>query len=98
MRSDVLHNIFQITRSYLLFVCATNSQHIHSPSTHPLAMQIREKEDSGVDMTAVKIGNLSTSNVTSLIAEALGMEDNEDAVKTLAAIVHRKTNGNAFFV
>ena len=61
-------------------------------------MQIREKEDSGIDFTAIKIGNLSTSNVTSLIAEALGMEDNEDAVKTLAAIVHRKTDGNAFFV
>jgi len=83
---------------FFLYVPQTRNIHIHSPSTHPLAMQIREKEDSGVDMTAIKIGNLSTSNVTSLIAEALGMEDNEDAVKTLAAIVHRKTNGNAFFV
>ena len=61
-------------------------------------MQIREKEDSSIDFTAINIGNLSTSDVTSLIAEALGMEDNEDSVKTLAAIVHRKTDGNAFFV
>ena len=83
----------------LFFIYTPQTCNIHSPSsTHPLAMQIREKEDSGIDFTAIKIGNLSTSNVTSLIAEALGMEDNEDAVKTLAAIVHRKTNGNAFFV
>ena len=71
----------------------------HSPtSTHPLAMQIREKEEMGIIITAIKIGNLTLENVTSLIAEALGMEDNEDAVKTLAATVHRKTDGNAFFV
>lgn len=68
------------------------------PSTHPLAMQIREKEEMGIIITAIKIGNLSLDNVTSLVAEALGMEDNKDAVKNLAAIVHRKTDGNAFFV
>ena len=61
-------------------------------------MQIREKEEMGIIITAMKIGNLSLENVTSLVAEALGMEDNEDAVKNLAATVHRKTDGNAFFV
>jgi len=61
-------------------------------------MQIREKEEMGIIITAIKIGNLSLENVTSLVAEALGMEDNEDDVKNLAAIVHRKTDGNAFFV
>jgi len=66
--------------------------------SHPLAMQIREKEEMGIIITAIKIGNLSLVNVTSLVAEALGMEDNEGAVKNLAATVHRKTDGNAFFV
>jgi len=61
-------------------------------------MQIREKEEMGIIITAIKIGNLSLDNVTSLVAEALGMEDNEGAVKNLAATVHRKTDGNAFFV
>ena len=61
-------------------------------------MQIRETEEMGIIITAIKIGNLSLENVTSLVAEALGMEDNEDAVKNLAATVHRKTDGNAFFV
>lgn len=61
-------------------------------------MQIREKEEMGIIITAIKIGNLTLENVTSLVAEALGMEDSEDAVRHLATIVHRKTDGNAFFV
>lgn len=68
------------------------------PRTHPLALHIREKEQMGIAITAIKVGNLSTNEVTSLIAEALDMEDDEAAVKPLAAIVHKKTDGNAFFV
>ena len=37
-------------------------------------------------------------NVTSLIAEALSMEDEKEKVRPLAATVHKKTDGNAFFV
>ena len=64
--------------------------------THPLALQIREKEQTGIVLTSIDIGNLTLENVTSLIAEALDMDD--DAVKNLATIVHKKTSGNAFFV
>ena len=64
--------------------------------THPLALQIREKEQTGIDLTSIEIGNLTLENVTSLIAEALDMDD--DVVKNLATIVHKKTSGNAFFV
>ena len=67
-------------------------------STHPLALQIREQKQMGIDITCLNIGNLSSTNVKSLVAEALGMEDDEDAVETLAATVHKKTEGNAFFV
>lgn len=52
----------------------------------------------GIAFTTIRIGNLSLANVTSLIAEALGMEDDKDAVQPLAVIVHKKTDGNAFFV
>ena len=38
--------------------------------THPLAMQIREKEEMGIIITAIKIGNLTVENVISLIAQA----------------------------
>ena len=52
----------------------------------------------GIVITAIKVGNLSSHNVTSLVAEALGMEDDEKYVQTLAATVHKKTEGNAFFM
>ena len=52
----------------------------------------------GIAITTIRVGNLSLTNVTSLIAEALGMEDNEDSVQPLATTVHKKTDGNAFFV
>ena len=51
-----------------------------------------------MDLTTIRIGNLSLDYTTSLTAEALGMEDNEDIVQPLATIVHKKTYGNAFFV
>lgn len=76
--------------------CALDTQAIFS--THPLAIQIRDKEQIGMQLTKIKIENLTLDNVISLTSEALGMEDNEESVTSLATIVHRKTEGNAFFV
>ena len=75
-----------------------SSHFCFATSTHPLALRIREKEQMGIVITAIKVGNLSSHNVTSLVAEALGMEDDEKYVQTLAATVHKKTEGNAFFM
>lgn len=47
--------------------------------------------------TVIKIGNLTLKNTTSLVVEALGMEE-DDAVKHLAFIIQKKTEGNAFYV
>ena len=46
----------------------------------------------------IKIGQLSPDNVKNLVAEALNMEDDDDKVKSLSTIIHRKTDGIAFFV
>ena len=67
-------------------------------SSHPLALRIREKERMGIELTEIRIGNLSLDSVKSLVAEALGMEGDEDRVDALATTVHKKTEGNAFFV
>ena len=67
-------------------------------STHPLALHLRELKQMGTAITEINIGNLSLSTVTSLVAEALRMEDDEESVKELATTVHKKTDGNAFFV
>ena len=66
--------------------------------THPLAIHIREKEQSGEVFSTMKIGSLSQDNVKHLVAEALGMEGDEDKVESLSRTIHNKTGGNAFFV
>lgn len=52
----------------------------------------------GSEITTIEVGNLPPANVKSLIAEALRMEDDEDSVSSLATTIHRKTEGNPFFV
>ncbi|KAL7537929.1 hypothetical protein ACHAXR_012069 [Thalassiosira sp. AJA248-18] len=66
--------------------------------SHPLMLQIKDCEANGVETTTLKIGNLSLSHAKSMVAEALRMEDNEEAVSALATTIYKKTNGNAFFV
>eukprot|EP00985_Skeletonema_marinoi_P028034 scaffold23818_cov167-Skeletonema_marinoi.AAC.8 len=51
-----------------------------------------------VSITQIKIGNLNADGVCPFVAEALGMDDEDDNVKTLANITHKKTEGNPFFV
>ncbi len=51
-----------------------------------------------VSITQIKIGNLGVDNVIPLVAEALGMDDDDDKVKSLAETIHKKTGGNPFFV
>jgi len=52
----------------------------------------------GIELTTIKIDNLTEGNVTSLVAEALRMEENEESIKTLASTVYSKTEGNVFYV
>jgi predicted ATPase len=51
-----------------------------------------------VSITKIKIGNLSVDYVVPLVAEALGMDDDDSKVKILAETIHRKTEGNPFFI
>ncbi len=51
-----------------------------------------------VSITKLKIGNLDVDNVVPLVAEALRMDDDDIKVITLAETIHRKTDGNPFFV
>ena len=49
----------------------------------------------GIKTTTMEIGNLASEHVRSLVAEALRMEGNEDSIDSLAATIHKKTEGNA---
>jgi len=51
-----------------------------------------------VSISQIKVGNLGVDNVIPLVAEALGMDDNDNKVKSLAETIHKKTQGNPFFV
>lgn len=73
----------------LLLVGAYRADEVDS--SHPLALQIEEKKQMGIEISEISIGNLCQQYVQSLIAESLGMDDNEGAVETLADIIHKKT-------
>eukprot|EP00985_Skeletonema_marinoi_P023153 scaffold15186_cov80-Skeletonema_marinoi.AAC.1 len=51
-----------------------------------------------VSITTIKIGNLRVDYAIPLVAEALGMDDDDIKVKSLAETIHRKTEGNPFFM
>ena len=51
-----------------------------------------------VSITEIKIGNLSVDYAIPLVAEALGMDDDDSKVKSLAETIHKKTEGNPFFM
>lgn len=65
-------------------------------SPHPLlALQIHEREEMG---TLINIGNLTLKNTTTLVAEALDMDEEVEELRHLGFIIQKKTRGNAFFV
>eukprot|EP00577_Skeletonema_sp_RCC1716_P007083 CAMPEP_0113418348 /NCGR_PEP_ID=MMETSP0013_2-20120614/26158_1 /TAXON_ID=2843 ORGANISM="Skeletonema costatum, Strain 1716" /NCGR_SAMPLE_ID=MMETSP0013_2 /ASSEMBLY_ACC=CAM_ASM_000158 /LENGTH=559 /DNA_ID=CAMNT_0000305577 /DNA_START=97 /DNA_END=1772 /DNA_ORIENTATION=- /assembly_acc=CAM_ASM_000158 len=68
------------------------------PDHHPLAFHIRELEEMHVSITKIKIGNLGVDYVIRLVAEALGMDYDDSKVKSLADTIHRRTEGNPFFI
>eukprot|EP00985_Skeletonema_marinoi_P026693 scaffold20913_cov104-Skeletonema_marinoi.AAC.1 len=65
---------------------------------HPLALHIRGLQETNVSITQIKIGNLSVDYAIRLVAEALGMDDDDSKVKSLAETIHKKTEGNPFFM
>jgi len=68
------------------------------PDHHPLAFHIRELEQMNISITKIRIGNLSVGYAIPLVAEALGMDDDDSKVKSLAKTIHKKTEGNPFFI
>jgi histidine kinase len=63
---------------------------------HPISVLLRNLEEQHVLITDVKVDNLKSETVTEITANLLGMTPQE--VEPLAAVTHRMTSGNAFFV
>lgn len=51
--------------------------------------------DSGFDITQIRVGNLSVTNMNSMVRDLLSTDD--DRTLGLAKICHKKTNGNALY-
>ena len=47
-----------------------------------------------MSITQIMIGNLGVGSAIPLVAEALGMDDDDIKVKSLAETIHRKTEGS----
>jgi len=67
------------------------------PDHLPLASLIEDLEHN-VTVTQMNIGNLDVDAVKPIVADSLGMDEDDTKIGSLAEIVHKKTEGNPFFV
>jgi len=65
---------------------------------HPLTIRLCEADKLGSTITTIELKNLDCKTVQSLVAEVLRMEDDTDKVSNLSTTIHKKTEGNPFFV
>ena len=94
---DLLQSLVQDDDiSSLMLVGAYRNDEV--PDSHPLALHIKEAERLGSNVTTITLGNLDSASCQSLVAEALNSEDSLATVASLAEIIHKKTEGNPFFV
>lgn len=65
-------------------------------ASHPLLPALDKISRSGIAVNTFSLDPLNSSNVNSLISHFL--RSDETTTRTLGALIHRKTNGNPFFV
>ncbi len=80
--------------AYLLCICAYRDNEVST--SHPFMLLVNDLQKKVPIFRQITIGNLALNDIESLIAASLGQE--QAAVGELAALVHEKTHGNAFFV
>jgi len=64
-------------------------------ASHRLFLMLDEIEKAGQSYEVVSLGNLSKKDITHLVAETLFLTETE--IKPLAALIYKKTLGNAFY-
>jgi len=65
-------------------------------SAHPLALLLNEMRQDRVALSTISLGLLDPSHIGQLVADTLDAA--ADEVAPLADLIHRKTEGNPFFV
>ena len=79
---------------YLLVLGAYRDNEVDA--AHPLTHTLAEIEASGAVMHAITLAPLGPEDLTQFVADIL--KRTPEAAQPLAQLVHRKTNGNPFFV
>ncbi|HLP45490.1 MAG TPA: ATP-binding protein, partial [Candidatus Kapabacteria bacterium] len=86
-----------LQNQFILFIGAYRNNEVFP--THPLMVITEELRHQDVSLSTIEVGNLSESNIQDLLKDTLrgaNPVQNQD-VNNLAALIYRKTDGNAFF-
>jgi predicted ATPase/class 3 adenylate cyclase len=78
---------------HFMLVCAYRDNEVSA--THPFIRAVDDIRESGMTPETIRIGNLSEGDLAAMLADALACT--RQATAPLAALVHDKTQGNAFF-
>ena len=78
----------------LLIICAYRDNELSG--IHPMMMTVNQLKQQGIIVNNIILSSLSTDHINELVAESFNCSI--DAVRPLAELVDRKTNGNPFFV
>jgi PAS domain S-box-containing protein len=79
---------------HLLVIAAYRDNEINS--THPLSLTIEKIRQSKANIETITLHPLTLANTTNLIAETL--KSSPKTIESLAKLLHRKTQGNPFFL
>jgi histidine kinase len=78
----------------LFFVTTCRANEVHRG--HPFLEKLQAIKERGVSVRVIRIGDLGLAAVKSIVSTAL--QSTNEVTSSLAAIVHAKTKGNAFYV
>jgi predicted ATPase len=66
--------------------------------THMVCKWIDAMKEGDAPPLRIQVGNLNVHDLTVLLADLLGVEQQDEHAKELADVIHRKTGGNVFHV
>lgn len=91
---DLLRALLLNPNNNFLCICAYRNNEVSQ--AHPFAVAVNQLRDQGTRLEQIHLDNLSLDNIENLLADSLFRDIK--SIKSLAELIYRKTNGNAFFV
>ncbi|MBU1368986.1 MAG: AAA family ATPase, partial [Bacteroidetes bacterium] len=82
------------TLRYILVILSYRDNEVNS--SHPLTATLDELKRNNITLNQLKLRNLIQSDVQNMLEDTL--QPDAEHTKELAAIIHKKTRGNPFFV